>query len=193
MENSAQGEIAGWMDEGEFRRVKRDRYFGVHPGKPEKCSPFDEVRGSPSQADPKPIRAKTGEEKGEKSVRANPYVISDRRKVFRVETQAERISLNFLPAAFSRDSENCRHVATALSIGRYSILRIQNFYSVIKSKMRPEERGAADRVTAMHDALDLPQERGGSERRTASNSFLLTVEWRVGRGTKRTREPQEME
>lgn len=30
--------------------------------------------------------------------------------------------------------------------------------------VRSEERGTADRVTAMHNALDLPQERGGSEK-----------------------------
>lgn len=30
-------------------------------------------------------------------------------------------------------------------------------------------------------------------RRTASSPFLPTVEWRVGRGTKRTRESQEVE
>lgn len=30
--------------------------------------------------------------------------------------------------------------------------------------VRPEERGTPDRVTAMHNALDLPQERGGSEK-----------------------------
>lgn len=33
--------------------------------------------------------------------------------------------------------------------------------------MRPEERGAAVRVTAMHDALNLPLERGGSEKKCA--------------------------
>lgn len=31
-------------------------------------------------------------------------------------------------------------------------------------KMRPEKRGAADRVTAVHGALNLPLERGGSEK-----------------------------
>lgn len=30
--------------------------------------------------------------------------------------------------------------------------------------MRPEKRGAADRVTAMHGALNLPLEREGSEK-----------------------------
>lgn len=30
--------------------------------------------------------------------------------------------------------------------------------------VRPEKRGTPDRVTAMHNALDLPQERGGSEK-----------------------------
>lgn len=33
-----------------------------------------------------------------------------------------------------------------------------------ETRMRPEERGAADRVTAMHGALNLPLERGGSEK-----------------------------
>jgi len=30
--------------------------------------------------------------------------------------------------------------------------------------VRPEECRTTDRVTAMHNALDLPQERGGSEK-----------------------------
>lgn len=32
---------------------------------------------------------------------------------------------------------------------------------------RPEERGVVDRVTAMHNALDLPQVREGSEKKCA--------------------------